>query len=395
MNTNRRNLVLGGLAVASGLAGCLDDTRGTDETASESDADNGTATSNASADDASTDTPDSDNGDGVPEAARTAGKATIEAIADGEFEAAAADAPAAFLEDRSRDEWTTAYERFWQPDAIRSIEFSAGETDESLGTAFDELAGTDGTTASQLEYDVAFETQGEQYERPVTVAAVRIDGDWYTWIDGSGWLTLRAQAAVDVSREDPGTVTITLMDRSDLTSVFVRGDGIDEPADYRLETVGDRLTVTADDVSAGPFDVVASIEGPDSETATTLETFSLTDPSAWADVEEITLEGQTGSWTGVEPAHIEGIENPTLVLQEGREYTITVTNGDGAIHKFELRDEDDAVVDDYETDLIEAEDGRRQLTVTASDELASYACAPHEAMMNGKVVLVDSFDDEE
>ncbi|RKD95359.1 plastocyanin/azurin family copper-binding protein [Halopiger aswanensis] len=390
MNTNRRTLILGGVAVASALAGCLNDTRG-DETQADATADNGTATSSESGDDG-TDTTDSDTSDGAPEAARTAGRATLEAITDGEFDEAAADAPTAFLEDRSRDERRNAYERLWQPDRIRSIEFSASDTDESLATAFDELAATDGTQTYQLEYDVAFETQGERYERPVTVAAAQIDGDWYTWVDGDGWLTLRPQAAVDVSREDPGTVTITLMDRSELTTVFVRGDGIDEPADYRLESVGDRLTITVADVGSGPFDVVASIEGPDSETATTLETVSLTDPSAWADVEEITLEGRTVSWEGVEPAHIEGIENPTLVLQKGRAYTITVTNGDGAIHKFELRDEDDAVVDDYETDLLEGEGAEQELTVTASDELASYACAPHESLMDGDITVVDSFD---
>lgn len=394
MKTNRRKMVLGGLAVASGFAGCLDDTRSDDEPDPNPDADDGTAAPNESTDD-STDATDSDDGNVVPDAARTVGEETVEAIANAEFEEAAGNAPPAYFEAVDRELWTVTYEEFWQPNAIRSITFADGEGDESVTTSFAEQEGIDEATGYRLEYDVAFETQGERYERPVAVAAVRVDGDWYAWIDEDGWLSLRTQAAVDVSKEDMTTVTITFTSRNGPATVFVRGGGIDEPTDYRLDEVGDALTVTADDVGSGSFEVVASTDGPDSATATTVATFSVVDPSAWAATEEVVLEGQTPRWVGVEPTHIEGVENPVLVLREGREYTITATNGDGSIHKFELRDEDDAVVDDYETDFLEGEGAEQQLTVTASDELASYACVPHESLMHADVTVVDSFDESD
>lgn len=397
MDTNRRGLLLGGLAVAGGLAGCLEETRGGDETASAADTDDGDAASNASTDDdAASDaeaeeSDDVDGGDGVPEAARAAGEETIAAVAAGDIEAAIDDAPVDVIETRSRDDWADDYEGVWKPESTDSIAFADGDADEELAAGFDDRTATDVTTAYRLEYDVAFEARGERYDRSVTVAAVRIDGDWNTWI--GEWFTPSPEAAVDVDAVDPTTVAITLTSRDDPATVFVRGGGIDDPTDYRLADVGDTLTVTADDAGSGSFEVVASIEGPDSETATTLETFSLVDPSGWTDVEEIVLDGRTVNWVGVEPEPIEGVENPTLVLRDGKEYRITARNGNSTLHTFMLRDENDAVVDDHETSLIE-QDEQRQLTVTATDDLASYACEPHEPMMYGDIVVVDSFEDE-
>lgn len=99
----------------------------------------------------------------------------------------------------------------------------------------------------------------------------------------------------------------------------------------------------------------------------------------------IDLEARIPAWVGVEPAAITGLENPTLVLEAGESYTIGWSAGDGAAHNIQIRDENDEVVDDYETEVVaDPADGQR-LDFTATEEMAAYVCAPHAPMMNGDI----------
>ena len=111
--------------------------------------------------------------------------------------------------------------------------------------------------------------------------------------------------------------------------------------------------------------------------------------SEWEDVDEIRLESDVTVWVGAEPDPIDGEENPTLVLFEGREYAISWENVDGFPHNIELRDADDEIVDDHATRPIEGEGETQTLEFEAIDELAEYVCDPHEPTMRGEIEVVD------
>lgn len=108
----------------------------------------------------------------------------------------------------------------------------------------------------------------------------------------------------------------------------------------------------------------------------------------WEDVSEIRLETDITVWVGTDPDPIDGEENPTLVLFEGREYAISWENVDGFRHNLELRDAADEIVNDYATDLTESEGETRALEFEASEEMAEYVCEPHEPTMRGDIELV-------
>ncbi|TYT60789.1 plastocyanin/azurin family copper-binding protein [Natrialba swarupiae] len=99
---------------------------------------------------------------------------------------------------------------------------------------------------------------------------------------------------------------------------------------------------------------------------------------------DIRFDGQTAGWEGLEPSSIESEQNPTLVLEEGGEYTIGWTEGDGAFHNIEIRDDGDDVVDDLQTDETDDDEPDDQiLEFEASAEMAQYVCEPHETTMVG------------
>lgn len=75
-------------------------------------------------------------------------------------------------------------------------------------------------------------------------------------------------------------------------------------------------------------------------------------PEDWEDVDEIRLEGHTNGWIGKTPALIEEVRNPTLLFFEGEEYELTWENRDGLRHNFELRNENNVVVDGYSTGFV-------------------------------------------
>ncbi|SDL05262.1 plastocyanin/azurin family copper-binding protein [Natronorubrum texcoconense] len=101
---------------------------------------------------------------------------------------------------------------------------------------------------------------------------------------------------------------------------------------------------------------------------------------------QIRFDGQTSGWVGLGPSTIENEENPTLTLEVGETYEIGWTRGNGQAHNIELRDRNDEVVDDYRTDLTDAEEPDDQrLEFEASEELAYYVCDPHAASMRGEI----------
>lgn len=95
---------------------------------------------------------------------------------------------------------------------------------------------------------------------------------------------------------------------------------------------------------------------------------------------EILFEAKTSSWEGLEPAEIEGEQNPTLILQDGEDYEIGWAEGDGSRHNIEIWDDGDDVVEGHETDLTNDPGDDQILSITATNEMAAYRCRPHGSM---------------
>ncbi|WP_265109628.1 hypothetical protein [Halosolutus halophilus] len=115
-----------------------------------------------------------------------------------------------------------------------------------------------------------------------------------------------------------------------------------------------------------------------------------TDPEVWADVESLQFDGWVGGWVGVEPEPIADVENPTLVLVEGREYEITWENMDGIHHNFAFWDADHDVVNEYSTPGTDVQGETETLTIEAMAEMETYRCEYQQARQRGDVVLLDS-----
>ena len=109
------------------------------------------------------------------------------------------------------------------------------------------------------------------------------------------------------------------------------------------------------------------------------------DPDDWEDVEEIELEGTAQEWIGASPGHIDGESNPTLVLFEGNEYEITWENADDLPHDFQIRDDDDTVLE--ETERVETEGETASVTFEATEEMTTYICSFHEADQVGDIQI--------
>lgn len=102
---------------------------------------------------------------------------------------------------------------------------------------------------------------------------------------------------------------------------------------------------------------------------------------------EIVLDGYSSHWEGVEPSEIDGEQNPTLVLEEGEEYTIEWINADGVNHDLQIWDEGDDLVDDLATDSIDAEGESDSLEFTADPEMVTYVCEYHASNQVGDLVV--------
>lgn len=101
--------------------------------------------------------------------------------------------------------------------------------------------------------------------------------------------------------------------------------------------------------------------------------------------DEILFEGTTGDWTGISPSAIEGSSNPTLILQEGETYNIGWSEGNGTNHNIEIWNENDEVVEEYETPEVSEPGDDQVLEVTATSEMVAYVCDPHSSAMRGEI----------
>ena len=101
----------------------------------------------------------------------------------------------------------------------------------------------------------------------------------------------------------------------------------------------------------------------------------------------ISLEGYASHWEGVAPGSIEGEQNPTLVLEDGAEYTVEWTNADGVVHDLQIWDDGGDVVDDAATDQVSGEGATAEVTFTATPEMVTYVCSFHRATQAGDIVV--------
>ncbi|QCS40901.1 twin-arginine translocation signal domain-containing protein [Natrinema versiforme] len=101
--------------------------------------------------------------------------------------------------------------------------------------------------------------------------------------------------------------------------------------------------------------------------------------------DEIHFEATTGDWTGIKPSEIEGSSNPTLILEEGETYYIGWTEGNNTEHNIEIWDENDEVVEEYETEEVSEPDDDQILEVTATSDMVAYVCDPHSSQMHGEI----------
>lgn len=102
----------------------------------------------------------------------------------------------------------------------------------------------------------------------------------------------------------------------------------------------------------------------------------------------IVVDGYSSHWEGIEPAEIEGEDNPTLYLEDGAEYELEWINADNVLHDLQIWDENDNVVDNLVTDELADEGQRDSLTFTATSEMAAYACSFHAVMQIGAIEVV-------
>ncbi|TYL37985.1 PKD domain-containing protein [Natronococcus pandeyae] len=106
----------------------------------------------------------------------------------------------------------------------------------------------------------------------------------------------------------------------------------------------------------------------------------------WGDVEEFSFEGRVQAWTGLEPAMIDGEDNPTITLIDGQEYDFRWVNADGVLHNLEIRDENGEIIDEYQSDDVDEEGEEATIEgVTATEEMTTYICAYHESSQVGDI----------
>lgn len=101
----------------------------------------------------------------------------------------------------------------------------------------------------------------------------------------------------------------------------------------------------------------------------------------------IELEGFLSHWEGLAPEAIEGVENPTIELTPGEEYTMEWVNGDGLTHDLTIWDDDEEIVEDLQTDEIAGVGRGDSLTFEARTEMAAYVCTLHPIMQIGELVV--------
>lgn len=102
---------------------------------------------------------------------------------------------------------------------------------------------------------------------------------------------------------------------------------------------------------------------------------------------KIVLEGYASGWDGLEPGPIEGETNPTLVLEQGGEYTMEWVSGQNMGHDLQIRDDADEVVDELATEEVGSEGEGATLEFTVSSEVVTYVCSLHAGNQIGDLVV--------
>ncbi|MFC6718140.1 plastocyanin [Natrialbaceae archaeon GCM10025810] len=391
----RRTVLVGsGIALSTGLGGCLDD--GDLERTDGSDGSDGSDESDGSNGEGNEQDGDDGEGEGDGEPATSDACATVravvEAIVDGEYERAAKYHPHEYEPTTDAETVASNYESMDRPDSIRTVECVDQESNDEFAETYGDEFDVEVSKAVDVESRLDVEIGSTSAEAVVFAVALEIEEEWYAWVEGD--LLPMPSGAVDVEGDGTDSVTVTLVDRDGSSTVYVEGGEIDDPDEYRLTEVGESVTLEAEAVGHGRFEVVASSGEGETGRTRRIEGIDVQSPAAsveeWRDVDEIVFSAQTVAWEGLEPSFIAGQENPVLVLEAGREYEIGWTEGDGAAHNLQIRDENDEVVDDYETEPVSDPDDGRFIRFTATREMASYACDPHQSTMHGEIDVRDS-----
>ncbi|NKE35102.1 hypothetical protein GWG54_04570 [Natronococcus sp. JC468] len=144
--------------------------------------------------------------------------------------------------------------------------------------------------------------------------------------------------------------------------------------------------LTAGCVGSGDDDADDENEEPIVDAARSLE--NDTDPETWRDVSEIRLDAYVGGWVGVEPAHVDRVENPTLVLFADRSYEITIENRDNVKHNLAIWDADGERVGEHATDVVVNTGTTETLAFTATEEMAIYICEHQPRIQLGDLEIV-------
>jgi hypothetical protein len=105
----------------------------------------------------------------------------------------------------------------------------------------------------------------------------------------------------------------------------------------------------------------------------------------WGDVYEIVLEANTDEWYGIEPIAIEGELYPTIVLYEDHEYELTIQNGDGEYHVFEIPDEMRISEQNSLTAAVDGDQDMDTVQFKAVPSMTEYLCDPHGHLTRGQI----------
>lgn len=177
---------------------------------------------------------------------------------------------------------------------------------------------------------------------------------------------------------------------TDLDASTGDGSGDEEPRDTESNgsdgsrSDGDAGADGADadtgaDTDDGDADETES-DGDGTDSSATNHTFEI-EPGT-----EVLFGGQTFEWEGLEPLQIEGVSNPTLVLEAGETYTIGWAEGNGSMHNIAIWNDDEEVVNGLETELVTDPGEEQTVTFTADEAMTLYVCHPHNnAGMRGSI----------
>lgn len=153
-----------------------------------------------------------------------------------------------------------------------------------------------------------------------------------------------------------------------------------------------RLVATEGDVLAAYTNEESVIEGSGLADAISdwregdLTTNSLlTGINSWRNGTEIETAADSFSWVATEPDEMADTANPTLVVHEGEEYEIELSNAMDEDITFVLADPTGEVMESFST--MQASGGSETVTFTAESSMAMYYAEEHPEQMRGSVEI--------